>query len=72
MEAKERDLTGLAEFLEKHQMGIDDLFFVVHLGARQLSLKQDVPAPVRAHWKQVAEECHDLWHNTLRTGTRLG
>lgn len=68
---KERDLTALAKFLEKHDMGVDDLFFVLHLGARQLSLKQDVPAPVREHWRAVSEECHDLWHNTLRSGNRL-
>lgn len=67
----DRDLTALSRFLEKHDMGVDDLFFVLHLGAEQLSRKQDVPAPVRQHWHQVAEECHDLWHNTLRSGTRL-
>jgi hypothetical protein len=68
---KDRDLTALTAFLDKHSMGLDDLFFVLHLGARQLSVKQDVPAPVRQHWREVAEECHDLWHNTLGTGTRL-
>ncbi|MFZ5815897.1 MAG: hypothetical protein ACOY93_11410 [Bacillota bacterium] len=70
MASKERDLTALTQFLDKHGMGVDDLFFVLHLGARQLSLKQDVPAPVREHWRKVSEECHDLWHNTLRDGTR--
>lgn len=69
--AKERDLTVLSQFLDKSDMGVDDLFFVLHLGARQLSLKQDLPPSVRDHWRKVAEECHDLWHNTLRTGTRL-
>lgn len=69
--SKERDLAVLAQFLEKHDMGVDDLFFVLHLGARQLSLKQDVPAPIREHWAKVAGECHDLWHNTLSTGSRL-
>lgn len=69
--AKERDLTALVQFLEKNDMGVDDLFHVLHLGARQLSLKQDVPAPVREHWLRVSEECYDLWHNTLRNGTRL-
>lgn len=69
--AKERDLTVLNQFLEKYDMGVDDLFFVLHLGARQLSLKPDVPPSVRDHWRKAAEECHDLWHNTLRTGTRL-
>jgi hypothetical protein len=68
---KERDLKALEAFMERHGMGVDDLFFVIHLGARQLSLKQEIPAPVREHWRKVAEECHDLWHNTLRTGTRL-
>ncbi|MFZ5824645.1 MAG: hypothetical protein ACOY94_09985 [Bacillota bacterium] len=71
MNPKERDLSALTQFLDKHGMGVDDLFFVLHLGAQQLSMKQDVPAPVRAHWRKVAEECQDLWHNTLRTGTRL-
>lgn len=69
--SKERDLTVLHQFLNKYQMGVDDMFFVLHLGARQLSLKQDVPAQVREHWRKVAEECHDLWHNTKPTGTRL-
>jgi len=69
--AKQMDLTVLSQFMEKHEMGVDDLFFVLHLGARQLSLKQDVPAPVRDHWRKIAEECHDQWHNTLRSGTRL-
>ncbi|HEY3369139.1 MAG TPA: hypothetical protein VGK74_29135 [Symbiobacteriaceae bacterium] len=68
---KEPDLAALRSFLDKHDMGVDDLFFVLHLGARQLALKQDVPAPTREHWNQIAEECYDLWHNTLRTGTRL-
>lgn len=66
-----RDLTPLKQFLEKNDMGVDDLFFVLHLGARQLALKQDLPASVREHWRKVAEECHDLWHNTLRSGDRL-
>lgn len=70
MENKERDLTALSQFLDRHGMGVDDLFFVLHLGARQLSMKQDVPASVREHWRKVGEECHDLWHNTLRNGTR--
>lgn len=69
--AKEPDLNAVKEFLVRHDMGVDDLFFVLHLGARQLSTKQDVPPPVREHWSKVAEECHDLWHNTLRSGTRL-
>jgi hypothetical protein len=68
---KERDLTALIQFMDQHDMGVDDLFHVLHLGARQLSLKQDVPAPVREHWSKVSEQCHDLWHNTLRDGTRL-
>ncbi|MDB4895921.1 MAG: hypothetical protein JWN15_2183 [Firmicutes bacterium] len=68
---RERDLTALAQFLEQHDMGVDDLFFVLHLGATQLSMKPDVPAPTREHWRKVSEECHDLWHNTLRSGTRL-
>jgi hypothetical protein len=67
----DRDLTALLEFLNRNEMGVDDLFFVLHLGAKTLSLKQDVPAPVREHWRNVAEECHDLWHNTLQSGTRL-
>ncbi len=67
---KERNLTALNQFLDKNGMGVDDLFFVLHLGARQLSLKQDVPSQVREHWKAIAEECHDLWHNTLRDGQR--
>jgi|GEM_PF-3531252 len=67
---QKRDLTALNQFLDKNGMGVDDLFFVLHLGARQLSLKQDVPPKVREHWKQVAEECHDLWHNILRDGQR--
>lgn len=71
MSKKEYDLTALTEFLAKHGMGVDDLFFVVHLGARQLALKQDAPPPVREHWQQIAEECYDLWHNTDRSGTRL-
>lgn len=66
-----RDLTAVLQFLERHDMGVDDLFFVLHLGSKQLSLQKDVPAPTREHWRKVAEECHDLWHNTLRTGTRL-
>lgn len=70
MEKKTRDLTALNQFMEKHGMGVDDLFFVLHLGARQLSLKQDVPGTVREHWRKVSEECHDLWHNTLRDGSR--
>jgi len=65
------DLVVLQKFLARHQMGVDDLFFVVHLGAKQLAQKSDVPAPVREHWRKVAEECHDLWHNTQRTGERL-
>lgn len=69
--AKERDLTALTKFLDQHGMGVDDLFHVLHLGARHLSVKQDVPAPVREHWAKVAEQCFDLWHNTLRDGTRL-
>lgn len=69
--AKERDLTPLIRFLDKHGMGMDDLFFVLHLGSTQLSQKREMPAPVREHWKKVAEECHDLWHNTLRSGERL-
>lgn len=69
--AKERDFAALARFLEQHNMGVDDLFYVLHLGARQLALKQDIPAPVREHWHQVAEQCQDLWHNTLRSGERL-
>ncbi|MDF2627958.1 MAG: hypothetical protein K0R39_1789 [Symbiobacteriaceae bacterium] len=69
--AKERDLTAVTRFLEQHDMGVDDLFYVLHLGARQLATKQEIPAPVREHWHQVAEQCHDLWHNTLRTGQRL-
>ncbi len=68
---KERDLMVLQKFLDKHQMGVDDLFFVVHLGAKQLSQQSDVPTSVREHWRQVTEECHDLWHNTQRTGKRL-
>ncbi|HYG57643.1 MAG TPA: hypothetical protein VD902_06210 [Symbiobacteriaceae bacterium] len=68
---KEPDLSVVAKFLEQHDMGVDDLFFVLHLGARQLSLKQDIPAPVREHWRTVSDQCQDLWHNTLRTGTRL-
>jgi len=68
---KERDLSVVARFLEQHDMGVDDLFYVLHLGARQLALKQDIPAPVREHWHTVAEQCHDLWHNTQRTGERL-
>jgi hypothetical protein len=71
MNQKERDLTVLTRFLDEHDMGVDDLFYVLHLGARQLSLKQDIPAPTREHWQKVAEQCHDLWHNTLRTGQRL-
>lgn len=67
----ERDLTALKTFLEKHEIGVDELFFVLHLGARSLSQKTDVPLPVRQRWLRVAEECHDLWHNTLRSGTRL-
>jgi hypothetical protein len=69
--SKQPDLTALTQFLAKHEMGVDDLFFVLHLGAKQLSQKADVPAPVRTHWQKIAEECHDLWHNTLRSGTRL-
>lgn len=69
--SKERDLRPLDQFLAKHNMGVDDLFFVLHLGARQLSLKQEMPAGVREHWRKVAEECHDLWHNTLGSGSRL-
>lgn len=68
---KERDLVVLQKFLDKHQMGVDDLFFVVHLGAKQLCQQADVPTPIREHWRKVAEECHDLWHNTQRTGERL-
>lgn len=68
---KELDLTALRSFLEKHDMGVDDLFFVLHLGARQLALKQEMPAPTRQHWATVADECYDLWHNTLHSGTRL-
>ncbi len=68
---KERDLKSLNEFLDKHDMGVDDLFFVLHLGARQLSMKQDVPATTREHWRKIAQECEDLWHNTLRHGQRL-
>ncbi len=69
--AKERDLSALEQFLDKHGIGVDDLFFVLHLGARQLAFKQDVPPPVREHWRKIADECHDLWHNTLRSGNRL-
>ncbi|HWI66655.1 MAG TPA: hypothetical protein VNT75_32990 [Symbiobacteriaceae bacterium] len=69
--AKERDLAVVQRFLEQNDMGVDDLFYVLHLGARQLATKQEIPAPVRAHWVQIAEQCHDLWHNTLRTGQRL-
>jgi hypothetical protein len=68
---QELDLSQVKRFLQENNMGVDDLFFVLHLGARQLSLKQDIPAPTRAHWKKVAEQCYDLWHNTLRSGTRL-
>lgn len=69
--AKERDLSVVHQFLDKFGMGVDDMFFILHLGASQLSLKQEVPAAVRDHWRKVAEECHDLWHNTLRSGDRL-
>jgi hypothetical protein len=69
--SKERDLATLSDFLEKHQMGVDQLFYLIHLGARQLALSGELPEPTRAHWKKVAEECHDLWHNTTATGKRL-
>jgi len=68
---KERDLAELQKFLDKHQMGVDDLFFVVHLGAKHLAQQAAVPTPIREHWRKVAEECYDLWHNTQRTGQRL-
>jgi hypothetical protein len=68
---KERDLTALSRFLEQHKIGVDDLFFVLHLGAKQLSMQSDRPIETREHWKKIAEECHDLWHNTLPAGNRL-
>lgn len=67
-EANEIELGALADFLRRHNVGVDDLFFVVHLGAKQLARKADLPAPQREHWSRVSEECYDLWHNTLRDG----
>jgi hypothetical protein len=67
-EQKQVDLNAVASFLQRHNMGVDDFFFILHLGAKQLIHKPDMPAPLREHWTRVAEECYHLWHNTLRDG----
>lgn len=71
-EERELDLQAVAAFARRHDMGVDDLFFVIHLGAKQLMQKREIPAPVREHWAKVAEECYHLWHNTLRDGKPVG
>jgi hypothetical protein len=66
-----RDLSTVDGFLAKHKMGVDQLFHLIHLGAHQLGHSAEIPEANRTHWKQVANECYDLWHNTLPTGKRL-
>lgn len=64
----ELDMSTVAAFLKRYDMGVDDLFFVIHLGAKQLSHKAEMPAPQKEHWAKVSEDCYGLWHNTLRDG----
>jgi hypothetical protein len=66
-----RDLSTLEAFLNKHKMGVDQLFHLIHLGAQQVSISSEIPAPTRSHFQQIAQECYDLWHNTLPNGKRL-
>lgn len=65
------DLSTLESFLAKHKMGVDQLFHLIHLGAHQVGQSAEVPEPTRAHFQKIAQECYDLWHNTLPSGKRL-
>lgn len=67
----QHDLSALDSFLTKHKMGVDQLFHLIHLGAQQVGQSAEVPAATRAHFHQIAQECYDLWHNTLPSGKRL-
>ena len=68
-EKQDLELSALAEFVKRHDIGIDDLFFMLHLGAKQLRHRPDMPPALREHWDKVSNECYTLWHNTLRDGT---
>lgn len=65
------DCKALEAFMKEHDLGVDDLFFVIHLGAEQIAKNPNYPAATRRFWAQRAEECRDLWHNTSREGDDL-
>lgn len=65
------DLSALAELLSRHDMGVDDLFFVLHLGAERVAHNQNLPPSMRKHWLQIVEECRGLWQDHDQSGQRL-
>lgn len=68
---RERNLTLVAQFLDRHGIGVDDLFFALHLGAKQIATNPNMSPDTRAHWAIIREECHTLWHNIHGSGAYL-
>lgn len=65
------NLQPIQEFLLRHRLGIDDLFFALHLGAEQIAHSAAHPPSTREHWRRVASECRQLWQDFNAEGERL-
>lgn len=61
----------ITELLTRHGLGIDDLFFALHLGAERIARNPSTPPSTRKVWLQIAEECRTLWQDHDADGQRL-
>lgn len=69
--ARELDLSPVRDLLERFQIGVDDLFFALHLGAERIAQNPAHPPSTRQHWRQVSEACRQLWQDFGPGGERL-
>lgn len=68
---RKTELKAVEEFLQRHGLGVDDLFFALHLGAERISHNAAHPPSTREHWRRIAFECRQLWQDFSPEGERL-
>lgn len=71
MTTRKIDLKPVEQFLLRHGLGVDDLFFAMHLGAERIATSAAHPPSTRDHWRRIAFECRQLWQDFSPEGERL-
>ncbi len=65
------DMKPIEDFMHHHGLGVDDLFFALHLGAERVAHNAAHPPSTREHWRRIAFECRQLWQDYSAEGERL-